>query len=178
MLDSRENDGFTTQLIAVQRRMYAYIVTIAPNLQDADDILQKTNAVLLQSRESFAPGTEFGAWACRVAYFQVLAHRKQQQRERGHLLFADEELLQNLAGEASEEWADRESRMLAKLERCMSEVSDSHRELLKLRYSENLSSKHIAATTDRSAPAVRRALYRIRMQLLECLQRDTKEDRL
>jgi RNA polymerase sigma-70 factor, ECF subfamily len=176
MNNCQDHDAFTAQLVAVQRRLYAYILTALPNLQDADDVLQETNAILLQNRESFASGTEFGAWACRVAYFQVLAYRKRQQREHGRLLFADEDLLQNLVSEASEQWASREELMLARLERCMAEVSVSHRELLKFRYSENLSSRQIAANTGRSAAAVRRALYHVRTQLLECLQRDAKKE--
>ena len=84
--------------------------------------------------------------------------------------------MQNLVSEASGQWASREELMLARLAQCMSEVSISHRELLKLRYSENLSSRQIAAHTGRSATAVRRALYRVRTQLLECLQRDAKKE--
>ena len=176
MNDYQDHDAFTAQLLAVQRRLYAYILTTLPNLADADDVLQETNATLLQNRESFAPGTEFAPWACRVAYFQVLAYRKRHQRERDRLLFADEDLLQNLASETNEQWASREELMLARLEPCMSEVSVSHRELLKFRYSQNMSSRQIAANTGRSAVAVRRALYRVRMQLLECLQRDAKKE--
>ncbi len=80
-----DHDEFTSQLVAVQRRLYAYILTILPNLADADDVLQDTNSVLLRKRKEYAAGTEFGAWACRVAYFEVLALRKKRQRERGRL---------------------------------------------------------------------------------------------
>ena len=59
MSDCQDHDAFTAQLVAVQRRLYAYILTALPNLQDADDVLQETNATLLRSRESFASGTEF-----------------------------------------------------------------------------------------------------------------------
>ena len=144
MSDRQDYDAFTAQLVATQRRLYAYILTVLPNLADADDILQETNITLLRKRDEFTPGTEFGAWACRVAYFELLARRKQQQRERCRLLFADENLLQNFASEASEQWADREEAMLSRLQRCMAEISVSHSELLRLRYSDNLSSKNIA----------------------------------
>jgi RNA polymerase sigma-70 factor (ECF subfamily) len=89
MGNSLDHDVFTTHLMAVQRRLYAYILTILPNLSDADDVLQDTNAVLLRKRTQFVAGTEFGAWACRVAYFEVLALRRKRQRERSHVLFAD-----------------------------------------------------------------------------------------
>ena len=133
MNDHQDHDAFAAQLVAVQRRLYAYILTGLPNLEDADDVLQETNAVLLRNRESFTPGTEFGAWACRVAYFQILAYRKRQQRERGRLLFADEDLLQSMASETSAQWANREELLLARLEQCISKVSASNRELLRFR---------------------------------------------
>jgi RNA polymerase sigma-70 factor, ECF subfamily len=176
MSDCQDHDAFTRQLVAVQRRLYAYILTLLPNLVDADDVLQETNAALLRSREQFTPGTDFGAWACKVAYFQLLTLRKRRQRERGRLLFADDELLQSLAGEASQQWGSREAAMLARLEGCMSEIGLSHRELLKLRYHDNLSSKQIAANTGHSDDAVRRTLYRIRTQLLACLQREARKE--
>ena len=46
MSDCQDHDAFTAQLVAVQRRLYAYILTALPNLQDADDVLQETNAAL------------------------------------------------------------------------------------------------------------------------------------
>jgi RNA polymerase sigma-70 factor, ECF subfamily len=171
-----KDDAFTEQLVAVQRRLYAYILTLVPNLYDAEDVFQETNVTLLRSRDQFTSGTEFGAWACRVAYFQILTLRKKRQRERGRLLFADEELLQILAGEADEQWINREDSMLAWLERCMAELTLSRRELLKLRYRDNLSSKQIAVDMGHTDTAVRRTLFRIRTQLLSCLQREAKKE--
>lgn len=172
----QEYDEFAAQLVAVQRQLYAYILTLLPNLQDADDVLQETNATLLRSRQQFVPGTEFSAWARRVAFFQLLTYRKRRQRERGRLLFTDEDLLQRFAGEAGGQFERREETMLARLRRCMAEISASHRELLKMRYHDNLSSKRIALNTGHSDSAVRRALYRIRTQLLACVQREVRKE--
>jgi RNA polymerase sigma-70 factor (ECF subfamily) len=174
--DRQDYDEFAAQLVAVQRRLYAYILTLLPSVESADEVLQETNAAILRSREQFVTGTEFGAWACRVAYYQLLTLRKRQQRERSRLLFADEDVLQRFSSEASEQWKNREEPMLTRLERCMSEISDSHRSLLKMRYDDNLTSKQIAAHTGHSDSAVRRTLYRIRTQLLACLQREARNE--
>jgi RNA polymerase sigma-70 factor, ECF subfamily len=111
-----------------------------------------------------------------VAYFQLLTFRKKRQRERGRLLFTDEDLLRRFADEAGQQFQHREETMLARLERCMAEIAASHRKLLKWRYHDNLSSKQIAADTGNSDNAVRRALYRIRTRLLTCLQREAKKE--
>ena len=174
--DCHEHDQFTAQLVAVQRRLYTYILTLLPNPEHADEVLQETNAAILRGRKQFTPGTEFAAWACRVAYFQLLTHRKRQQRERGRLLFADEDALQVFAAEVSKQWDSREAGMLARLERCISKISDAHRKLLDFRYQDDLTSQQIAAQSGQSDSAIRRTLYRIRTQLLSCMQREARKE--
>jgi RNA polymerase sigma-70 factor, ECF subfamily len=165
-------DAFTSQLVAVQRRLYAYILTLLPNLADADDVLQETNTVLLRKSEEYQEGTEFGAWACRVAYFEVLALQKKHSRERTRLVFTDERLLNDLAGEADERFDVIDSPVLTRLEECMDKLNPLHRQILRFRYGNNLLAEQIAKTMGRSATAVRQLLYRIRTQLLKCAQDD------
>ncbi len=152
---SPDNDVFTSQLVAVQRRLYAYILTILPNLSDADDVLQDTNAVLLRKRDEYTPGTEFGAWACRVAYFEVLALCKKRQRERGRVLFADQDMLNTLAGEAESRFTAGDQALLVRLERCMEKLSPLHRRMIRFRYGDNLLADEIAENLVRSSSAVR-----------------------
>ncbi len=165
-----ENDVFTAQLVSIQRRLYAYILTILPNLADADDVLQETNMVLLRKREEYIPGTDFIAWACRAAYFEVLAFRKKQQRERGRILFADQALLDHLAGEARERILAGDQTLLARLEKCIQRLSLFHRQLIHYRYSYNILAEKIAERIGSSASAVRQLLYRIRTRLLKCVE--------
>jgi RNA polymerase sigma-70 factor (ECF subfamily) len=176
MSESQAYDAFSSRLVAVQRRLYSYILTLVPSLTDADDILQETNAVLLRKRNEFEPNTEFGAWACRVAYFEVLSYRRRKQRQRARMLISDEQLLDRLSEEATERYADDESVPIAKLERCMGKLSPLYQELLGLRYRQNQSSEQIAADMGRSASAIRQLLYRIRTQLLTCLRHEQQKE--
>ena len=57
-------------------------------------MLQETNMVLWCDSAKFQPGTDFRAWAYRVAYFQVLAQRRKRGRDR---LSFDESLLKDIA---------------------------------------------------------------------------------
>ena len=150
MNESPGYDAFAGELVAVQRRLYSYILTLVPSLTDADDVLQETNTVLLRKRKQYVPNTEFGAWACRVAYFEVLAYRRRRQRQRARVLFADETLLDHLAAEAAQRYAEDEAVPVARLEHCMGKLSLLHRHLLQLRYRQNQSSDEIAATVGRS----------------------------
>ena len=53
-------------------RLYAYILQMLPNRADADDVLQRANLVMWTKREELVEGSNFVAWAARIAYFEVL----------------------------------------------------------------------------------------------------------
>ena len=68
----------------------AYIITQIPGSPDVRDILQEVNVVLWEKRGTFKEGTNFGAWACTVARYKVLEHRRKEARHAGLFLFNDE----------------------------------------------------------------------------------------
>ena len=65
-----------------ERLVYGYILSLVPNWADADEILQETNIRLWEEFDKFVLGTNFAAWALRVAHFQVLTWRKRVSRSR------------------------------------------------------------------------------------------------
>jgi RNA polymerase sigma-70 factor, ECF subfamily len=163
------------QLTSCQTRLYAYIMTLVldPNL--ADDVLQQTNLTIWAKAAEFIGSRDFAARACRVAYFQVLASRRNLLRERRRLLF-DDTLLQDIAQAASEKVASMRRSYLPALRDCMRELPDHHRELLRHRYSSGRAVNAIAASRGESADATSVLLFRIRKKLLACIQQSLKED--
>ena len=69
-------DEFIVHLTACQNRLYAYVFSLLPDRERRRDVLQETNLVLWRKSDQFMAGTDFGAWACKVAYFEVLAERR------------------------------------------------------------------------------------------------------
>ena len=59
-----------------QRRIFGYIYTLVPDRHDAEDILQETSVVVCEKFEQFQPGTDFVAWACQIAYWEVRRARQ------------------------------------------------------------------------------------------------------
>jgi len=57
------------------------------------------------------------------------------------------------------------------LEDCLDALSDADRQLVQDRYDRSLSMSEIAAGVGKSAAAATQALYRIRLALLECIER-------
>jgi RNA polymerase sigma-70 factor (ECF subfamily) len=160
-------DAFVRLLGQNQRRIFLYVMSLVPDWNDAEEIIQETNLVLWREFARFQPGTNFAAWACKVALHRVLAWRKRVRRDR---LEFSPAFLQAVADEASAAADDLEERTQS-LARCIERLPDDHRHLLRLRYSDGLAIEAIAGQLARSEDAVYRALSRIRRVLHECVTR-------
>lgn len=151
-----------------QRALYGYIFSLVASRELADEILQDTNVVLCRKIGEFDGSVKFTTWACRVAYFEVLAQRKSQHRRREQLV--DGELLEQIAAEAAQATADADDRIAA-MRRCVDALPQHSREMIDLRYEPGGSVKLVAERFGRSVDGVRVTLHRIRRILLECIER-------
>jgi RNA polymerase sigma-70 factor (ECF subfamily) len=160
-------DAFVRLLGQNQRRIFLFVMSLVPDRNDAEEIIQETNLVLWREFGKFQLGTNFAAWACKVALHQVLAWRKRVQRDRLEFSPAFLETIADEASSASDVLEER-SQSLA---HCMEKLPADHRQLLRLRYSEGLAIEAIAQQLARSEEAVYRALSRIRRTLHDCVAR-------
>jgi RNA polymerase sigma-70 factor (ECF subfamily) len=160
-------EAFVRLLGQNQRRLFLYVMTLVSSAGDAEEIIQETNLVLWREFDRFQPGTNFAAWACKVALHQVLAWRKRKQRDR---LEFSPAFLEAVAEEASAAADELEERTRA-LAGCIAKLPPHHRDLLRLRYGEGRAVDAIAPLVDRSVDAVYRMLSRIRHALHDCVTR-------
>ena len=157
---------FVRLLTQHERGVYAYILKLVLNWNDADEILQDTNVRLWEEFERFEPGSNFGAWARTIAYYQVLAWRKRRQRSR---LVFDNETVEKLAiCETVNSEADQ-SLQLA-LAACLERLSDRKRDMLTRCYAANARIRNVADELHMSAEAVYKSLQRIRVALHQCIE--------
>lgn len=159
-------------VVAWQPRLYAFALSLTGNPNEADDVLQNTNLVLLRKRDSFRPGSDFGAWALQIARYEVQQHRDASHRARRRF---DDVLVDQLAAKTF--GADAEpGDDLRLLRKCVSRLSPSEREMLGLRYGGD-SVQAIAEKQDRSTASISQTLYRIRGKLAECIKRALNAER-
>jgi RNA polymerase sigma-70 factor (ECF subfamily) len=92
-----ESDRLTALITDNQRGLYLYICSLVHRTDDAMDVLQETNLALWRDAQRSLAVADFRPWAYRVAYHQVLGHRKRRSRDRLHF---DESLLNQLASDA------------------------------------------------------------------------------
>jgi RNA polymerase sigma-70 factor (ECF subfamily) len=166
--DSSERvDEFVRLLGQNQRRIFQYVLSLVPQWGDAEEIVQETNLVLWREFGQFQSGTNFAAWACKVAFHQVLAWRKRRQRDR---LEFSVEFLETIAEEAAS-CSDLLEERAQLLSECIDKLPPRHRDLLRLRYTEGQSIEAIAAKAGRTIDAVYRVLSRIRHTLHDCVNK-------
>ncbi len=171
MTDHQQNAEFVKLLTGHQRQLYLYIVTLLSGTTNADVILQSVNMVLWSKIDEFTPGTNFSAWAYRIAFYEVLAFRK-RAAGGGRLVFSSD-LMQTMADEqASHVEAQRMEERRRALDACLEKLRRRDRDLLARRYYAGSTVKELAAEASRPLNSVYRSLERVRMTLLECIQRN------
>jgi RNA polymerase sigma-70 factor (ECF subfamily) len=166
MENRNPSDEFIRNLIASQDSLYGYLLTLIPNRDVARDLLQDTCMKLWSKWDDFLPGSNFLAWACRIAYFTVLAYRRDRARER---MVFDNGLIEQLAEIGREQTVEPILRAAA-LEDCLNCLPPHQRKLITERYSPDGSVTKLAADRGRSAKGLAVTLHRIRQALMNCVE--------
>ena len=167
----RSADQFLSLVMAHQRRIHAFILSLVPNTHDADDLLQETTLTMWRKYDSYEPGTDFLAWAFAVARFEVLSHR--QKYARAKTLFNDdllEELVQDTATRTSEfdAWEDA-------LSTCLAKLKPEDQQLIKMRYQGGMTIKAVAQKIGRPVQGMYKVMARIHGALSDCAKQQLRE---
>jgi RNA polymerase sigma-70 factor (ECF subfamily) len=164
---------FVRLLTSHQRSLHRYIVIFLPRAADAEDVLQETNAVLWTKARQFQPGTSFLAWAKAIARFEIIEFCR---RNGQHRAIFDTDLMDTLSAELVND--DSENRRADAMQSCVEKLPPHDRSLIDDRYHRGRMVKEIARLRNRPANSIYRSLERIRMALLECIDRTlASEDR-
>lgn len=165
--NSQRTEVFLSLLMANQRRINSYILSLVPNFSDADDIMQETITVMWRKFESFRIGTDFVSWGLKVAYYCILNYRKQKEKEK--FVFS-EDLFRQISEIAKEKQSETDDR-IKYLRRCIEKLQSADQRFLKARYELNSDVKSLAVQMDRSVQYVYKHLARIHCALNQCVKR-------
>lgn len=152
-----------------QSKLLRYVVALVANIDDAEDVMQETSRVLWERFDDFEPGTNFLAWARKVAMLRVMEYRRNPSR-RERLL--PDETLECIARHWEE---DERAGVLAErhaaVQACVAELGETDRQLLQERYVLNRRVRQIAEQSQRTVNAVSKSFERMRRFLFECVSR-------
>ena len=166
MSESSKTNEFLRYLMGNQKRIYAFILAMVPNHEDAEDLFQETVLLMWSRFDSFTRDTSFAAWGIAVAKYQILSARKRYSRGRLQFSEAAMELLQR---ECEPFVGQIDSRMQA-LRRCVQRLNSRDHELIRLRYESEIAISAIAERAGRSVQSVYKRMARIHDALLQCVR--------
>lgn len=166
MADKKET--FAELILKCHRELFGLIYSLVQNLQDAEDVYQETAIVLWQKFDGFTPGTNFSAWAMKIAQFRALKHIEAKRRQR---LFLQDDLLNSIAEAYQRRASESDNRRADALAGCLQKLSTNERRLVMRCYAPNRNYADIAQAEGRTVGAIYQAINRIRKALFACVQR-------
>jgi len=152
--------------------LFAYIFAIVRDFHVAEDLFQEASVAVCESSADFQLGTSFGAWAREIARRRVLAYFRTSRRTGELLAGLSPDLLQEaFEGAAQSPGQDR----LDALRQCLSGLSPLVQQIIHLRFVAQMTLEQIADHVGRQPESVRKALYRGRQMLRECIERRLRQ---
>jgi RNA polymerase sigma-70 factor (ECF subfamily) len=148
-----------------QAVVLAYVLSLEPNLADAQDIVQEVFLTISRKADTFTVGSNFPAWACTVARYQTLGFQRRRARQACTL---DEDVIALLEDGRTIDGPQFEEEVSV-LKGCLLKLAPRARELIWARYHRQRMPEDIADEIGWTANAVRVALSRARTLLRECL---------
>lgn len=160
-----------------QRKIYAYIMNLIGNFDDADDVMQDTTRYLWEHFNNYESGTDFLAWARKVAFYRVKEFRRNNSKNR--IILFDDNAMESIRNEyESGDNVNITDTYLTALQNCLNKIRKQDYSMIKLKYFQNVVVKDIAARLGRKPQSIYRSLARIQCQLMECVRRNTASERM
>lgn len=152
---------------AAQKRIYAFLLIMVHNHNDAEDLLQETASILWERFKEYDQTRSFAAWAIGIARHKALDFLKSKQISRP--LFGDA-FYSDISRIAAVESNHSDQRLKA-LRDCMKKMSLQNQQLIHLRFEKGVAVKKISQISEHSADAIYKKLSRIYSALHSCISR-------
>lgn len=168
-------DQFVSLLARHEQAIRAFVRSLLPTSQDVDDVMQETGLVCWRKFDSFrleGDGGEFVRWACVIARFEILRHRRNYARDR---LVFDEDVIEILASDAESRLNQAEAERQA-VAHCLEKLAPAERRLLLSVHRPGDSIAKIAADTKQQARRLYSRVNVLRDLISQCLRMRLAEE--
>lgn len=164
---SSSSEQFITLLNAAHGRLLGFLRVMLGNSADAEDVLQRASMTIWRKFAEYDPSRDFFAWASSFAFYEAKNFQRTAARSRLHF---DDELMERLAAERVPDLDHREAR-LAAMDRCIEELDDAGRELVREFYLNNTQIAALAERLERAPQTLYNKLNALRRLLGDCMKR-------
>ena len=162
-----DNDAFDTLLERYQQKIYSYILFLVHDAEVADDLFQETfmKAIVTIRQGRYVESGRFSAWLTRIAHNLVIDKYRQDRNSNVISNDASETDLFNNASlsDITVEMKMITEQSLTDVGRLLRELPDNQKEVLYMRFYQDLSFKEIA---DATGVSINTALGRMRYGLI------------
>lgn len=174
---SGDNEAFDTLLKRHQDRIFNYILRIIKNEDIANDIFQETfvKAILTIKQGRYTENGRFPAWISRIAHNLIIDHYRQEKSENVQSSDIEEVDIFNRKDlcEATIEDIIIADQIRDDVKYLIELLPELQRDVLKMRYYQNLSFKEIAELTGVS---INTALGRMRYAIINLRRLASEKD--
>jgi RNA polymerase sigma-70 factor, ECF subfamily len=169
-----EDEWFWACVREQQARLRAFVRVLGVRSEAVDDFAQDALIVAFEKRDTFGQNgqNDFGAWVRGIARKLVANAVRKDIRRRQLLSDGFTDLLLQVQPDTLHPLLQEGNKdRIGALSECVKALPERSRELVTMRYFEELSPGDIGSRLDRSANDVRQILFRIRRGLLSCVER-------
>ena len=175
---SKGNDKAFDELLArYQSKLYSYIYFIVRNVTLAEDLFQETFMKVISTirQGNYSESGRFGAWLTRIAHNLIIDYFRQDKSEN---TVSNDETEVDLFNDANLSDEDIETKMvntqvLSDVRRLIGALPSSQREVVYMRFYQDLSFREIA---DLTGVSINTALGRMRYAILNLRRLSDKFD--
>jgi RNA polymerase sigma-70 factor (ECF subfamily) len=155
-------------LLRERTQLLAWLLSALRDGHRSEDVFQDVMVRALEHEAGFDGEDGVRAWAWQVARHRAFELLRQSQRQAAVL---DAAVLDRLADELRGREPGAATDRIDALGRCLEELTDNTREVVRLRYIEGLSARDVAARLQRQPEAIYKALTRIYATLSDFIER-------
>jgi RNA polymerase sigma-70 factor (ECF subfamily) len=172
----KDRAWFIAQVREHQARLRASIRALGVRVEAVDDLAQDALVLAWQKLGEF-DGVHFGSWVGEIAR-RLVANERRKEARRSRILSGEvTDLLLRLNPEPDAPLSRLErDEALTALRACLGELPPPGRELIRMRYFDQLTPGAIAGRLGRPSNYVRQSLLRLRRTLLECVEHRNESD--
>ncbi len=173
------NTAFDELLLRNQTKLFTYILFVVRNHDIADDVFQETfvKAIVKLQQHKYTANGKFSAWLMRIAHNIIMDIYRSGKSKKTVETKEDNDLSNIGSRDIRVESIERDyvnNQVFSDVRKMMNLLPPAQREVVYMRYYQNMSFKDIAKTTNVS---INTSLGRMRYALLN-LRRMTKEHKL
>jgi len=164
--DPDPTEVFLKLLSMYERDIRVYVIAMVGKVCDAEEILQDVRLAMWKNFDQFEQGTNFKAWARKIAYHRILTFRTNRSREARRVELSREfyDSINNQVEKVVEQGPYQEI-----LSQCLQKLSTEHLQIIRLRYTDGKSVEEVSKLIKRTVTATYRVISRIRKSLRKCV---------